>query len=235
MPILHTFAVKCPPEGDDAMSAALHGLAAGTSSASNSPVAVGRLSYYTEPYSRGYRWLCAMKMRDGEALASYGKHPAHDSGVAKMAQIMEGQKQGLINFDFEVPDSFALPTGAHILHFVFVKMQASDAARKGFVDVCRELGEKTEGGGGSWPGTLIHYGPMVDQKLSRGYNHVLILHFPDRARLDGYMKAHAPLIREKMQPHMVETPEKGGSFLAEIDVPDEKARAAIWKGLGARL
>lgn len=87
MPILHTFAVKCPAARDADMRNTLNELVAGTSSA-HSPVAVGQLGYYTD-FSQGYRWLCSMKMEDKTRLAAYAKAPAHDAGVAKMAEIMK--------------------------------------------------------------------------------------------------------------------------------------------------
>jgi hypothetical protein len=53
--ILHTFAVKVRPDLDSSMSNVLHELVAGTA-AHHNPVAVGKLDYYTDPYSWGYRW-----------------------------------------------------------------------------------------------------------------------------------------------------------------------------------
>jgi hypothetical protein len=82
---------------------------------------------------------------DQKSLPDYGKHPAHDAGVAKMAQLMKDKKQALINFDFKVPDNFSLPSRAHILHFVFVKVKPTDEARAAFNSFCVDLGELTQG------------------------------------------------------------------------------------------
>lgn len=183
------------------MGATLHDLVAGTSANHDTAkgAAVGQLKYYTKPFSWGYRWLATMLMPDQNALAGYGKNPARgsiretswrevpdtipltfhilywlfsdDAGVEKMAKIMEGEKQALINFDVEVPSNFALPPSAHILHLVFCKIKDSDEARDGFNSFCYELAELTQGGLGEWPGRLIHFGPMMKQKLSRGYTH----------------------------------------------------------------
>ncbi len=84
---------------------------------------------------------------DQTGLSAYGKHPAHDAGVGKMAELMKDQKQALINFDFEVPDNFSLPTNAHILHFVFVKVKPTTEAKAAFTSFCVDLGELTQGGG----------------------------------------------------------------------------------------
>jgi hypothetical protein len=76
---------------------------------------------------------------------------------------------------------------------------------------------------------------MMDQKLSRNYNHVILLWFPDRTNLDEYMRVHARMVKDRLEPVMVEAPAKGGSFLAEIDVPEEKTRIQTWNSFGSKL
>lgn len=64
---------------------------------------------------------------------------------------------------------------------------------------------------------------------------MIVLWFYGKSDLDEYMRVHARMVKDKLAPHMAQDPMKGGSFLAEIDVPEESERSAGWKKLGVKL